>query len=127
MRDLERNKANVVAFYDLLFNQGRPQEALERYVGADFVEHSPHVPPGKEGFVAYFERMAREHPGKSVVFKRVIAEGDLVALHCRQTWRGGYEYASMDIFRLASNGKIVEHWDVLQVVPQNSANPTGMF
>ena len=127
MSDLERNKANVVAFYDLLFNQGRPREALERYVGADYLEHSPHVAAGKEGFVAYFERMAREHPGKSVVFKRVIAEGDLVALHCRQTWRGGQEYASMDIFRLARDGKIVEHWDVLQVVPRNSANANGMF
>ena len=127
MSDLERNKANVAAFYDLLFNQGRPREALERYVGADYVDHSPHVPPGKEGFIAYFERMAREHPGKTVTFKRVIAEGDLVALHCHQAWRGGHEYASMDIFRLARDGKILEHWDVLQVLPRNAANANGMF
>ena len=127
MIDLERNKANVVAFYELLFNEGRPREALERYAGAHYVEHSPHVPPGKDGFVDDFERMAREHPGKSVEFKRVLAEGNLVVLHCRQTWRGGQDYAAMDIFRLTGDGKIVEHWDVLQVVPRNSVNPTGMF
>ena len=127
MVDLERNKANAAAFYDLLFNQGRPREALELYAGAEYVEHSPHVSPGKEGFIAYFERMAREHPGKTVTFKRVLAEGDLVVLHCRQTWRGGNEYACMDIFRFGADGKIVEHWDVMQVVPRNAANPTGMF
>ena len=127
MTDLERNKANVAAFYDLLFNQGLPREALERYAGPDYVEHSPHVAGGNDGFIDYFERMAREHPGKSVVIRRVVAEGDLVVLHCRQTWRGGQDYASMDIFRLTPDGKIVEHWDVLQVVPRRSANTNGMF
>jgi predicted SnoaL-like aldol condensation-catalyzing enzyme len=127
MSDLERNKATVAAFYDLLFNQGRPREALERYAGPHYLEHSPHVAAGWEGVIAYFEQMAREHSGKSVLIKRVVAEGDLVVLHCRQTWRGGQDYASVDIFRLTRDGKIVEHWDVLQVVPRNSATPNGMF
>lgn len=124
---LEKNKENAKAFYDLAFNQCKPAEAVEGYVGDVYIQHNPHVPDGKQAFIDYFTRMAEDYPGKKVNFVRAIAEDNLVVLHCHQEWPDDSDYASIDIFRFDDNGKIVEHWDVLQAVPETSSHDNTMF
>jgi predicted SnoaL-like aldol condensation-catalyzing enzyme len=123
---VETNIQTARAFYDLMFNQCQPREAIARYVGDRYIQHNPVVPDGKDGFIAYFERMAEAYPGKRVHIIRALGQDDLVVLHTRQEWPGDSDWAGMDIFRFEA-GRIVEHWDVLQRVPDEAANANTMF
>lgn len=124
--DQEKNKANAIAFYRMAF-EGNPGQAVELYLGDNYIQHNPDVADGKAGFVAYFDRMQEKYPDKQIEFVRTVAEGDLVALHTHQTWPGNDEYVTMDFFRFDENGKIVEHWDAIQQIPEKSANPNTMY
>ena len=110
-----------------MFNNCQPAEALARYVGEEYIQHNPHVTDGKQGFLNYFLQMQAEYPDKRVRVVRAVAEGDLAVLHCHQTWPSDHDYAGIDIFRFDANGKIVEHWDVLQVVPEMAQHENTMF
>ncbi|MBO6523738.1 MAG: ester cyclase [Balneolaceae bacterium] len=124
--DIEQNKANAIAFYKMAY-EGNPRKAIKNYVGDEYIQHNPDVADGTKGFIKYFERMQIEYPDKSIAFVRCIAEGDLVALHTHQTWPGNDQYITMDFFRFDENGKICEHWDAIQQIPKESANPNTMY
>jgi len=124
---LEANKSTVRAMYDLAFNQKKPADAAARYMGPTYRQHNPAAADGTGPFVAFVEGFVKAFPQLRVEFKRMIAEGELVALHShflREPSDRGM--AVMDIFRL-ENGKVVEHWDVLQEVPSEAANANTMF
>jgi predicted SnoaL-like aldol condensation-catalyzing enzyme len=119
-------KQTVVDFFDLAFVQRRPREAADRHMASDYVQHNPQAPDGAEAFVGVIEHILGQAPDATFEVKRVIAEGDLVVIHhllrMSAEDRGS---AVVDIFRV-DGGKIVEHWDVLQPVPEASANTNGM-
>ncbi|EJN6960895.1 TPA: nuclear transport factor 2 family protein [Photobacterium damselae] len=121
-----KNKVTAISFYNMAF-LGNPKEAVELYVGDEYIQHNPLVPDGKNGFIDYFERMYCDYPNKTIEFVRAIAEENLVALHTHQTWPDGDEYVTMDFFRFDDNGKIVEHWDSMQIIPNTSMNPNTMY
>lgn len=124
---LQRKKEIVREFYDLAFNQKKPDQAAAKYIGPRYIQHNPMAPDGKNAFVAFVKGFVAQYPSLRVDFKRSIAEGDLVAMHSHiipQPGAGGL--AVVDIFRL-ENDKIVEHWDVIQEVAETSANNNGMF
>lgn len=120
---LDQNKHSAIDFYEIAFNNCKPEEAVNKYVGNDYIQHNPQVQSGKDGFIKYFQRMAAEYPQKKLIIKRAIAEGCYVVLHCYQEWPGSGNFATIDIFRFDDNNKIVEHWDVIQAIPQNALNP----
>lgn len=124
--DLEQNKQNAMAFYKMAY-LGKPQKAVELYIGDGYIQHKPDVADGTQGFIKYFERMHKEYPNKTIEFVRCIAQGDLVALHTHQVWPGNDQYVTVDFLRFDRNGKIVEHWDAIQQVPKKSANPNTMY
>jgi len=127
MSDLESNKKTVVAFFTRAYNDYEPADAVAKYVGSQYIQHNPDTAEGAAAFVESTKQWIAQSPKVSVEIKRVIAEGDLVVTHdlvrCSPDDRG---FAGIDIFRL-ENGKIVEHWDARQPVPEKAANNNTMF
>lgn len=124
---MNQHKQNAIAFYEMAYN-GNPRKATELYVGDQYIQHNPSVGDGKEAFIEYFERLAADYPNKSIEFVRAISEGNLVALQTHQTWLDiNKEYVTMDFFRFDENGKIVEHWDAIQQIPETAANDNKMY
>ena len=123
---LELNKRIATEFYDAAINR-KDFAAASQYLGNDYRQHNPTAADGREGLRAFIDFLRTRFPNQRGDIKRVIAEGDLVVLHVHST-RGDDTpgRAIVDIFRL-ENGKVVEHWDVIQDVPAQPANANGMF
>jgi predicted SnoaL-like aldol condensation-catalyzing enzyme len=117
----------AIEFLDLAFNQKKVDEAVNKYLAAPYTQHNPQVPDGVEGARVALSGFMQAVPGYRYDFKRVLVDGDFVVVHSRVTTgpadRGS---ALVDIFRVA-DGKLVEHWDVQQVVPETAANTNTMF
>jgi predicted SnoaL-like aldol condensation-catalyzing enzyme len=127
MTTTEQNKENVRAFYDLAFNQKQPEEAVKRYAGSYYRQHNPNAGDGTDPFIGFVKWITGANPQLRVDFKRFIAEGDLVVVHSHNVAVPGTTgKAVIDIFRL-EGGKIVEHWDVVQEVPETAKNDNTMF
>ena len=120
-------KRIVLDFFDLAFVQRKPAEAAERYLGAEYKQHNPLAPDGPEAFVGFIGVFQEQAPQLSFDLKRVITENDLVVLHYHlKMTPDDLGQAVVDIFRV-EDGRVVEHWDVLQPVPAESANTNTMF
>ena len=123
---LEANKKIVVESYEAMLNKHDIETATKNF-GAKYTQHNPTAPDGIEGFKPFFAAYIKQYPKSSVQIKRVLADGDFVVMHVHLLLnpddRGR---AAVEIFRL-ENGKIVEHWDVIQPIPEKPANNNTMF
>ena len=126
LADPESNKKAVIEFYDKALNQ-KDFEAASKYFGPRYIQHNPGAPDGIEGFKALIAQRKEKFANAKSEIKRAFAEGDYVILHVHGVREPGERgVAIVDIFRL-ENGKIVEHWDVVQPIPEKTANSNGMF
>ena len=129
MSDLERNKQIVVDYYTTAF-AGNPEKAIADHFGPRYVQHNPAAQDGPEAFAGFVRWLRGEYPELRIEIKRVIAEGDMVVTHAHLDLEPDNPdnpgRAVADFFRL-EDGKVVEHWDVIQDIPENSANDNGMF
>jgi predicted SnoaL-like aldol condensation-catalyzing enzyme len=124
-KQLEQNKRLVTAFYDAAINQ-KDYDAAVKYLGAGYKQHNPTAADGKEGLKAFIDFLKARFPNQRGEIKQVVAEGDLVVLHVHSTRGDGPGRAIVDIFKI-KDGKVVEHWDVIQDIPEKAANTNGMF
>lgn len=127
MTTLDRNKQTVIDFITQSFNDKQPTAAVAKYVGATYIQHDPQSADGAEAFIQMATGFASHFPQLHIDVKRVIAEDDLVAAHILITMAPESPgMAGVEIYRL-QEGKIVEHWNVLQPIPEQSANNNTMF
>lgn len=131
---LDRNTETVIAYYTTSFNDGEPELAVELYVGVDengdklYIQHNPLAADGPQAFIDFVNFFKGLFPDLNINIVRTIAQCDLVMTHGHLTlFPGDLGSAAMDIFRLDETGRIVEHWDAVQEVPEESANDNTMF
>ena len=125
-KQMEENKKAVTAFYDAAINQ-KDFEAAAKFIGPRYVQHNPRAADGPEGLKAFLGVLREKFPDYHSEIKRVFADGDYVILHVHNVPMPGARGAAIvDIFKL-EDGKIVEHWDVRQEIPEQSANSNTMF
>ena len=124
----ETNKDIAVAFYKMALFEGRVEDAFRLYAGIPYRQHNPLIEDGMEGVKKFVAWVMANHPDARCEIKRVFADGDYVILHSR--WHGLSDNprgeAVVDIIRL-EGGKAVEHWDVIQPIPETSASANTMF
>ncbi|QPF92209.1 nuclear transport factor 2 family protein [Bradyrhizobium commune] len=121
-----QNKQIVLEFYEKALN-GKNPEAAASYFGSHYTQHNPLVADGAEGFRKFVEFLRQKYPEAHSEAKRVFADGDYVIIHSHAVQEPGTKGAAIiDIFRL-ENKKIVEHWDVIQPLPETASNSNGMF
>jgi predicted SnoaL-like aldol condensation-catalyzing enzyme len=124
---LEENKRIVREFHDLAFNQRQPEAATAKYLSPNYRQHNPGAGNGPESFISFIKWFVQTYPAIQVNSKRMIAEGNLVVTHSHIVREPGDRgMAVMDIHRI-EGGKIVEHWDVVQEIPETSKNNNTMF
>jgi len=124
---VEKNKEIAVNFLSMIFNDHKVAEAFELYADPIYIQHNPYAASGSEAAIAFLGPYMEANPEASTEIKRVIAEGDLVAIHNNPKMNSNeLGSAVVDIFRI-ENGKVVEHWDVVQAVAESSANENTMF
>jgi predicted SnoaL-like aldol condensation-catalyzing enzyme len=121
----ERNKKIVVEFYQKLFGD-KDISVIDQYIVEDYIQHNPIAADGRQPLKDIAVKWIANQPKTKVDFQKVVADGDLVILHIKSKSFTGKDMSLIDIFRL-KNGKIVEHWDIMQEVPEKSANPHPMF
>jgi predicted SnoaL-like aldol condensation-catalyzing enzyme len=122
----DANKKIVLEFYEKALNQ-KDFQAASAYFGPRYVQHNPTAADGIDGFKAFLQFLRDRFPNSHSEVKRAFADGDYVILHVHAVREPGTRgLAIVDIFRL-DNGKIVEHWDVRENVPETAANANGMF
>ena len=122
----DANKRTVIAFYEAGLNQKDFAKAAH-YIGPRYTQHNPNAADGPEGFHRFIDFLREKFPQSHSEIKQAFADGDYVILHVHAVREPGTRgSAIVDIFKL-EHGKIVEHWDVVQPIPEHSANGNGMF
>ena len=123
----ENNKNIVRSWIELAINQRKPEEAVAKYLGPYYRQHNPTASDGSQSFIDFIHKFTQAFPSMQFDVKRMVAEGDMVMVHSHLIRQPGDRgTAVVDIFRL-ENGKVVEHWDVLQEIPEHPANNNTMF
>ena len=120
-------KEVVTKFINKLYLEKQAREAFETWVEPGYIQHNPLAKTGRDAAIAFLEPFFQSHPDASYSIKRIIADGNLVAVHSHAKFTADDRgLAIVDILRV-DNCKIAEHWDVAQQVPEKSANTNGMF
>lgn len=125
--DPAANKQLVLDAANMLFVQHKVDQAIDTYFLPTYIQHNPMAASGTEPIRTFFKSFYAGNPQATIVIKRALADGDLVAIHYNMKLKADDRgFAVVDIFRV-ENGKIAEHWDVAQPIPEKSANTNGMF